>query len=83
MMIINKEDVGERLFVLNETHEVQLDQCSAASRHQADSHPIRKVEPRGIVEVFQNYSQESGQTSSHKILNILPQKNIPKPAEFP
>ena len=83
MMIIYKEDVGERLFVLHETHEVQLDQCLAASRHQGDQHPNRKVEARGIVKVFQGYSQESGQTSLHSMLNFSPQKTVLKPAEFP
>ena len=81
MMI--KEDVGERLFVLHETHEVQLDQCSAASRQQGDQHTNFKVEAGGIVKVFQNYSQESGHTSLHSMLNVSPQKPVIKPAELP
>ena len=82
-MMIYKEDVGERLFVLHETPEVQLDQYSAASRHQGDQHTNFKVEAGGIVKVFQSYSQESGQTSLHNMLNFSPQKNVLKPAEFP
>ena len=78
-----KEDAGERLFVLHETHEVQLDQYSAASRHQGDQHTIFKVEAGGIVKVFQDYSQESGHTSLHILLNVSPQKPVKEPAELP
>ena len=81
MMI--KEDVGERLFVLHETHEVQLDQRSAASRHQGDQHTNFKVEAGGIVKVFQSCSQESGQISLHSMLKASPQKTVIKPAELP
>ena len=70
------------LFVLHETHEVQLDK-SSASRHQGDQHTNFKVEAGGIVKVFQNYSQESGHTSLHNMLNVSPQKPVIQPAELP